>query len=114
MVNASGLSFLAPCLNENIVTQQLNDGIRMLQLQVHNSSGTLQLCHSSCVSDASHHFDILHLKASSAPIQWRHIGVLSRQRYDAFIRALRNLFLCSSSQNMDGLEHQRWYAPKDY
>jgi len=30
------------------VTQQLNDGIRMLQLQVHNSSGTLQLCHSSC------------------------------------------------------------------
>jgi len=31
------------------VTQQLNDGVRMLQLQVHNSSGTLQLCHSSCL-----------------------------------------------------------------
>lgn len=30
------------------VTQQLNDGIRMLQLQVHNEDSTLQLCHTSC------------------------------------------------------------------
>lgn len=32
-----------------IVTQQLNDGIRMLQMQAHNQSGTIQLCHTSCV-----------------------------------------------------------------
>lgn len=32
------------------VTQQLNDGIRMLQLQAHNNGGTIQLCHTSCVS----------------------------------------------------------------
>ncbi|KAJ6621097.1 PLC-like phosphodiesterase [Mycena sp. CBHHK59/15] len=31
------------------VTQQLTDGIRMLQMQAHNSSGTIQLCHSSCL-----------------------------------------------------------------
>ncbi|KAF8481957.1 PLC-like phosphodiesterase [Russula ochroleuca] len=30
------------------VTQQLNDGIRMLQMQAHNNSGTIQLCHTSC------------------------------------------------------------------
>lgn len=31
------------------VTQQLNDGIRMLQMQAHNNSGTINLCHTSCV-----------------------------------------------------------------
>ncbi|KAK7064034.1 PLC-like phosphodiesterase [Favolaschia claudopus] len=31
------------------VTQQLNDGIRMLQMQAHNQTGTIQLCHTSCV-----------------------------------------------------------------
>jgi len=30
------------------VTQQLNDGVRMLQNQAHNSSGTIELCHTSC------------------------------------------------------------------
>jgi hypothetical protein len=30
------------------VTSQLNDGIRMLQFQVHDLNGTLQLCHTSC------------------------------------------------------------------
>ncbi|KZO90210.1 PLC-like phosphodiesterase, partial [Calocera viscosa TUFC12733] len=30
------------------VTQQLTDGIRMLQNQLHNSSGTIELCHTSC------------------------------------------------------------------
>jgi hypothetical protein len=33
------------------VTQQLNDGIRMLQMQAHNSSGVIHLCHTSCVRD---------------------------------------------------------------
>lgn len=30
------------------VTQQLDDGIRMLQLQAHNQSGVIELCHTSC------------------------------------------------------------------
>ncbi|KAG1810215.1 PLC-like phosphodiesterase [Suillus plorans] len=30
------------------ITQQLNDGIRMLQMQAHNSSGVIHLCHTSC------------------------------------------------------------------
>jgi len=30
------------------LTQQLNDGVRMLQMQAHNQSGTIQLCHTSC------------------------------------------------------------------
>ncbi|KAH9982885.1 PLC-like phosphodiesterase [Lactifluus volemus] len=30
------------------VTQQLNDGIRMLQMQAHNLGGTIELCHTSC------------------------------------------------------------------
>lgn len=30
------------------VLSQLNDGVRMLQFQVHDQNGTLQLCHSSC------------------------------------------------------------------
>ncbi|KAH9486546.1 putative secreted protein [Psilocybe cubensis] len=30
------------------ITQQLNDGIRMLQMQAHNESGVIRLCHTSC------------------------------------------------------------------
>jgi len=30
------------------ITQQLNDGVRMLQMQAYNQSGTIQLCHTSC------------------------------------------------------------------
>ncbi|OAX44460.1 PLC-like phosphodiesterase [Rhizopogon vinicolor AM-OR11-026] len=30
------------------ITQQMNDGIRMLQVQAHNSSGVIHLCHTSC------------------------------------------------------------------
>ncbi|KAH8099287.1 PLC-like phosphodiesterase [Cristinia sonorae] len=30
------------------VTQQLNDGIRMLQMQAHNLNGVIQLCHTTC------------------------------------------------------------------
>ncbi|KAH9944272.1 PLC-like phosphodiesterase [Epithele typhae] len=30
------------------ITQQLNDGVRMLQSQAHNKSGTIELCHTSC------------------------------------------------------------------
>ncbi|GFZ50002.1 Uncharacterized secreted protein [Saitozyma sp. JCM 24511] len=30
------------------VTQQLNDGVRMLQVQAHNTSSGIHLCHSSC------------------------------------------------------------------
>ncbi|QRV83114.1 hypothetical protein RhiJN_11130 [Ceratobasidium sp. AG-Ba] len=31
------------------VTQQLTDGIRLLQLQAHNQNGAIRLCHSSCL-----------------------------------------------------------------
>jgi len=30
------------------VTQQLTDGIRLLQMQVHSKAGVIQLCHTSC------------------------------------------------------------------
>jgi len=30
------------------VTQQLKDGVRMLQMQAHNQSGVIELCHTSC------------------------------------------------------------------
>ncbi|KAF9481650.1 PLC-like phosphodiesterase [Pholiota conissans] len=30
------------------ITQQLNDGIRMLQMQAHNQNGVIRLCHTSC------------------------------------------------------------------
>jgi hypothetical protein len=30
------------------VTQQLNDGIRMLQVQAHDENGTIRLCHTNC------------------------------------------------------------------
>jgi hypothetical protein len=30
------------------ITQQLNDGIRMLQVQAHNQNGVIRLCHTSC------------------------------------------------------------------
>jgi len=30
------------------LTQQLTDGVRMLQVQAHNQTGTIQLCHTSC------------------------------------------------------------------
>ncbi|KAI0275056.1 PLC-like phosphodiesterase [Gloeopeniophorella convolvens] len=44
---AVGVNNLATNQDYN-VTQQLNDGIRMLQMQAHNQGGTIQLCHTSC------------------------------------------------------------------
>lgn len=44
---AVGVNNLATNQDYNI-TQQLKDGIRMLQVQTHNQSGTIQLCHTSC------------------------------------------------------------------
>jgi hypothetical protein len=44
---AVGVNNLAANQDYNI-TQQLNDGIRMLQMQTHNLSGVIQLCHTSC------------------------------------------------------------------
>lgn len=44
---AIGINNLAVNQDQNI-TQQLNDGIRMLQMQAHNQSGVIQLCHTSC------------------------------------------------------------------
>lgn len=35
-------------LNFAAVTQQLNDGVRLLQSQAHNNNGVIQLCHTSC------------------------------------------------------------------
>lgn len=32
-----------------IVTQQLNDGIRMLQMQAHLENNDIHLCHTSCI-----------------------------------------------------------------
>jgi hypothetical protein len=31
------------------VTKQLDDGIRLLQSQGHNFSGTIELCHTNCI-----------------------------------------------------------------
>ncbi|KAI6031557.1 PLC-like phosphodiesterase [Pisolithus microcarpus] len=36
-------------VNNRRFSQQLKDGVRMLQVQVHNQSGTLELCHTSCL-----------------------------------------------------------------
>ncbi|KAF8140459.1 PLC-like phosphodiesterase [Boletus edulis] len=44
---AVGVNSLATNQDYNI-TQQMNDGIRMLQMQTHNLSGVIQLCHTSC------------------------------------------------------------------
>ncbi|KAG9314181.1 PLC-like phosphodiesterase [Chiua virens] len=44
---AVGIDNLATNQDYNI-SQQLKDGIRMLQVQTHNLTGTIQLCHTSC------------------------------------------------------------------
>jgi len=44
---AIGVGLLAANQDQS-VTQQLNDGIRMLQLQALNQNGTIRLCHTSC------------------------------------------------------------------
>jgi len=44
---AVGVDNLAVNQDQDI-TQQLNDGIRMLQMQAHNNNGIIQLCHTSC------------------------------------------------------------------
>jgi hypothetical protein len=44
---AVGVNSLAVNQDQD-VTQQLNDGIRLLQLQAHNKSGVIELCHTSC------------------------------------------------------------------
>jgi len=38
------------CLTSAKVTQQLNDGVRLLQMQAHDNSGDIYLCHTLCVS----------------------------------------------------------------
>ncbi|KAI6007145.1 PLC-like phosphodiesterase [Pisolithus albus] len=45
---AVGVNNLAANQDYNI-SQQLKDGVRMLQVQVHNQSGTIELCHTSCL-----------------------------------------------------------------
>ncbi|KAJ7446426.1 PLC-like phosphodiesterase [Mycena galericulata] len=45
---AVGTNNLAANQDYNI-TQQLTDGVRLLQMQAHNDSGVIQLCHTSCV-----------------------------------------------------------------
>ncbi|KAF7793406.1 hypothetical protein EIP86_004518 [Pleurotus ostreatoroseus] len=44
---AVGVNNLAANQDQN-VTQQLNDGIRMLQVQAHSNNGGISLCHTSC------------------------------------------------------------------
>lgn len=44
---AVGTNNLAVNQDYNI-TQQLNDGVRLLQSQAHNNNGVIQLCHTSC------------------------------------------------------------------
>jgi len=44
---AIGVNNLAVNQDQSI-TQQLNDGIRMLQMQAHNQTGVIRLCHTSC------------------------------------------------------------------
>ncbi|TFY82952.1 hypothetical protein EWM64_g1065 [Hericium alpestre] len=44
---AVGVNNLAVNQDYNI-TQQLSDGVRMLQMQTHNLNGAIQLCHTSC------------------------------------------------------------------
>jgi hypothetical protein len=53
MVRQSSPSVLMYIEGQNAVTQQLTDGIRMLQMQAHNDSGVIQLCHTSCVSSST-------------------------------------------------------------
>lgn len=44
---AVGVNNLGANQDQNITTQ-LDNGIRMLQIQTHNLSGTIQLCHTNC------------------------------------------------------------------
>lgn len=44
---AIGTNNLAVNQDQSIETQ-LNDGVRLLQVQAHNQNGTIQLCHSDC------------------------------------------------------------------
>lgn len=44
---AIGVNNLAANQDQNL-TQQLNDGIRMLQVQAHSQLGEIRLCHTSC------------------------------------------------------------------
>ncbi|KZT74978.1 PLC-like phosphodiesterase [Daedalea quercina L-15889] len=44
------VSSINPAANQDVnVTEQLENGVRMLQMQTHNESGTIQLCHTSCL-----------------------------------------------------------------
>ncbi|KAF7784045.1 hypothetical protein Agabi119p4_210 [Agaricus bisporus var. burnettii] len=45
---AAGSSNVAANQDQNITTQ-LDDGIRMLQMQAHNENGVIKLCHTACV-----------------------------------------------------------------
>jgi hypothetical protein len=44
------IKIIAHILTSHLVEQQLNDGIRLLQMQAHLENGVIRLCHTSCVS----------------------------------------------------------------
>ncbi|KAJ2914279.1 hypothetical protein MD484_g6118, partial [Candolleomyces efflorescens] len=46
---AIGLTNNLAANQDQDITQQLNDGVRMLQMQAHNESGVIRLCHTTCV-----------------------------------------------------------------
>jgi hypothetical protein len=57
-------------------TQQLTDGIRMLQIQAHNASdGTIHLCHTSCVSRCSEEENVVDTLVTMLHSQISSLGI---------------------------------------
>jgi hypothetical protein len=86
----------------SLVTQQLNDGIRMLQVQTHNKSGAIQLCHTNCVSPIQLLlYDLMAHWASSFSTaeSWK---TTSNQASSTAIRSWRLILIVPGSQIMDG------------
>ena len=91
-----------------IVSQQLKDGIRMLQMQAHNQDGTIQLCHTACVCFRSTLFCTL---TWWPPTQSLYNGgtlqdFLGKGRFDNFRNPMA-LWLTEISQNFHGRKPDR-------
>jgi len=66
-----------------IVLRQLNDGIRMLQLQAHNVDGAIKLCHSTCVSPSLNVLLSTALIFIIAALRWRYSRSVFKNRCDS-------------------------------
>jgi len=82
------------------VTQQLTDGIRMLQIQAHNATdGTIHLCHTSCVSPGSEEENVVDTLMTTLHFQISSLGIARRWNAGVIPSTRQSMGRCQSERS---------------